>query len=708
MNFFLKASNNIVTTPFLRLLSYYLLGAIITVSFKHNFIISKHSFLLILLMVAISYLTRSQFKLYELLIFVFAIINTSYHLSIASNHYSNFLNYPNENKTVRAKFKENYFGKDKQFSTNSAQIEINEILLNKKWIKTKGKTLFIPKGEFKNNSYYKNTLLETQGTFYKLQPDNNYERSLIYKGYTHKFYFTKIIKQTPQSSNFLTRIQKKITQRITHNINENKQGLLVAMCLGFKNALSYHEKQSYKNSGIMHIFAVSGLHIGILFSILILFTKCLLIPTKLRYVIVPFILLIYVIIIGCPASAMRAWLMLSVWSLSYLFLRPSSGINNICIAAFIILVFNPLSYLQGGFQYSFLIVTLLVLANNYFKKLFVLLKEKKMWGGKPSYKNTIGIKFTQFILIMLVAWIASIPLNLHFSYQLIPNSFFINLLLGFVVWLILFFAFLKVFFINLFATPINFLLGFANDLSNTTNAELNISWGEISNLSFFLYYLLIILALWLPIYWRYRLVLVTFALIIIVYPRINYNAHIYCSIQGGELIPQITYLTNQKKAIIINAPNYISAVKTKKHIQKSGLKKASMVIFPNQTSQYQKGIKYLDLPQQVLSTPAFNKNTSLKKFYLNNNNWKKRWKWGNNFKESIKIKGKKDAATITFKRISDEMKISYKINFLQSIKIKYEFWRDNKLIKENSITHYRIDKDKQFIINLPKNFLPLL
>ena len=153
-----------------------------------------------------------------------------------------------------------------------------------------------------------------------------------------------------QSFNFVTNRIDSLD--LSPRANAMAHGIL----LGDKQYFTYSEIQAMRNAGMSHILAVSGLHIGILYLILFLTLNPLRWFGWLRThrVLVTVLLWIYVIIIGCPVSAIRAALMLSLASLSWILKRHTSGIRILLTTALIILLFDPHQLTEVGFQLSFL------------------------------------------------------------------------------------------------------------------------------------------------------------------------------------------------------------------------------------------------------------------------------------------------------------------------------------------------------------------
>jgi competence protein ComEC len=129
-----------------------------------------------------------------------------------------------------------------------------------------------------------------------------------------------------------------------------------AMVLGWKTALRDDVAEPFRHSGTMHVFAISGLHIGMIALILVTLTRVLQVPRAACILIVVPLLWFYTAATGWQSSAVRATVMMSIvvagWSLK----RPTDLLNSLAGAAVVILLWDPQQLFQAGFQLSFSVV----------------------------------------------------------------------------------------------------------------------------------------------------------------------------------------------------------------------------------------------------------------------------------------------------------------------------------------------------------------
>ena len=210
------------------------------------------------------------------------------------------------------------------------------------------------------------------------------------------------------------RCQQWLHQRYAAlGIRDHELGILSALTLGYREELDQRVQQSFSASGAMHILAVSGLHTGIVWG-LIVFLLTLgglikpLYEQRLWQTILTILTLIalwaYAFITGLSPSVMRSAWMVTIIEIGWLFHRKSVGINTLAAAAVMILLINPLALWSVSFQLSFAAVASLILVGGWLQQHVVL-------RGKV-------LQYLGGLLIMsFAAQIGTLPLTLHYFGQ---------------------------------------------------------------------------------------------------------------------------------------------------------------------------------------------------------------------------------------------------------------------------------------------------
>lgn len=151
-------------------------------------------------------------------------------------------------------------------------------------------------------------------------------------------------------------LRDKISEKIKLNIKDSDVSAVAnAIITGDKSGISRSIKVNFKNSGISHLLAVSGLHL----TLLVMYLGCFF--NKEKYVINRFVHPIFSIFIticamvvtGFGYSVIRAGIMLIICNIARLLGREKGNVNSLMIAAAIIILFNPYSVFDIGFELSF-------------------------------------------------------------------------------------------------------------------------------------------------------------------------------------------------------------------------------------------------------------------------------------------------------------------------------------------------------------------
>ncbi|OQY05758.1 MAG: hypothetical protein B6I20_00585 [Bacteroidetes bacterium 4572_117] len=199
------------------------------------------------------------------------------------------------------------------------------------------------------------------------------------------------------------------------NITGDEFAILAALTLGVKDYLSPEIMRTYSTSGAMHILAVSGLHVGIIYlllnSMLFFMRKNTLVKASKAVILIVFIWL-FALITGLSPSVTRASIMLSFIIVGNASGRRPSVYNSIAVSAFLILLFKPLAILHVGFQLSYLAVLAII----YFQpKIYRLLNPQ----------NVILDKIWALTAVSIAAQIGTFPISIYYFHKF-PSYFFIT------------------------------------------------------------------------------------------------------------------------------------------------------------------------------------------------------------------------------------------------------------------------------------------
>lgn len=178
-------------------------------------------------------------------------------------------------------------------------------------------------------------------------------------GSTSLFYIPEVIKT--QSLSVLSR----------HGVSEPALNIIKALMLGDRTGLDDDITQQFIKSGVIHVLAVSGLHVGIIY-LMLNFILSLFFSSRspLRFVLLTTGLIFYALVAGFSPSVSRAVLMFTILQVGNFIQREADNFNLLCASAFILLLINPMLLYHAGFWLSHLAVAGIFAFYNFFINIF--------------------------------------------------------------------------------------------------------------------------------------------------------------------------------------------------------------------------------------------------------------------------------------------------------------------------------------------------
>lgn len=206
--------------------------------------------------------------------------------------------------------------------------------------------------------------------------------------------------------------QQHIIQILKQYIPQAAQGIAEALLIGYKEDLDKDLVQAYSNTGVVHIIAISGLHLGVIYALLLLILKPF---TRFKWMqwIKPIILLIglwmFSWLSGASPSVLRSAVMFSCIIIGQSFNKQTSIYNNLAASAFLLLAYNPYYLWDAGFQLSYAAVFSIVVG---MKNIYHLIYIKNKWLDA----------IWKFNAVTLSAQLFTLPFVLYHFHQF-PNYF---------------------------------------------------------------------------------------------------------------------------------------------------------------------------------------------------------------------------------------------------------------------------------------------
>lgn len=219
---------------------------------------------------------------------------------------------------------------------------------------------------------------------------------------------------------FVFLFKNVLINAIDDYLKPSQSSMLKGMLFGDKSEMDKQTKEGFTDTGIAHVLAVSGLHVGFIAAGLIYILKVLKIKKWWAFFLTSFILVIYCLMCGATPSVIRATIMFCLVLMGKNINRNSDSLTNISIAALVILILNPFMLFNLGFQFSFLTTTSIVI-------LYPTMKDK-------IRGDNISGKTIDLFLITLSAQLGIMPLLMfHFNkFSLISfiSNIFLTPLIG--------------------------------------------------------------------------------------------------------------------------------------------------------------------------------------------------------------------------------------------------------------------------------------
>ncbi len=314
--------------------------------------------------------------------------------------------------------------KSKSFKANAS---ITHLLGHEKVIPVRGKIILyfkkdslLPRLEYGSQIIFKKPLQEIKNSG---NPGGlDYKRYSLFQGTTHQVYIKAEEFTLLPSTNkkwlhtFLDMTREKVLDILRTNIPGHRElGLAEALLIGYKDDLDKALVQSYSNTGVVHIIAISGLHLGLIYWLLLQLLKPLQRKkyTKwLRPVILVMGLWLFSLLAGAQPSILRSAIMFTCIVLGENLSKRTSIYNTLALSAFILLCWNPYWLWDVGFQLSYSAVLSIIIFMQPIYNLFYI-------------KIKLLDFFWKLNAVTIAAQILTLPVSIYHFHQF-PTHFLLT------------------------------------------------------------------------------------------------------------------------------------------------------------------------------------------------------------------------------------------------------------------------------------------
>jgi len=262
----------------------------------------------------------------------------------------------------------------------------------------------------KELNYYKNNLklgmkISISGTLNE-PGENTVRNTFNYKKYLyyHDMFFTcKIDKLeiVETKVNFLYKVKNYVIDRI--NKFEDTKSYLLTFVIGDKSLMDNEELSGYRANGVTHLFAISGMHIGLFSGFLLFILKKIKLSENLSYICTVLFIWFYAFLTGFTPSVLRAGVLFTLLSFNKIFYLEIKSLNCLLFGGSILLFFYPFLLKDLGFLYSFITTFGLMYSSS-------MLKKHKILGTS------------------LVAFLFSLPITINNFFEINFLSILINII----------------------------------------------------------------------------------------------------------------------------------------------------------------------------------------------------------------------------------------------------------------------------------------
>jgi competence protein ComEC len=254
----------------------------------------------------------------------------------------------------------------------------------------------------------------------------DYRRYCLFQGITHQAFLKNkefvVLKDRHLTilPSILFPIRRKvlfILRKYVHGAKE--QGLAEALLIGYKDDLDKNLVQSYTNTGVVHVIAISGLHLGLIYWLLVrLFAP--LRKKKISKWMSPIMIIaglwLFSFIAGAQPSVLRSAVMFTCIVLAESFSRKTSIYNSLAFSAFVLLCVNPFWLWDIGFQLSYSAVLSIVIFMKPVYSCFYI-------------KNKIFDSIWKLNAVSIAAQLLTTPFSLYHFHQF-PTYFILSNLIA--------------------------------------------------------------------------------------------------------------------------------------------------------------------------------------------------------------------------------------------------------------------------------------
>lgn len=242
--------------------------------------------------------------------------------------------------------------------------------------------------------------------------------------------------------------REELGLRLVRGIRDGDDArLLLALGLGLAEFIPTELRQEQVASGTVHVFAISGMHVGMVALMLAFLLKWTGVPLRWRWLLTGFLSGVYVILTGAAPSGVRALVMTLLVLYANMRWRMPSYLNTIGLAGCAALLVNPRVIGNVGFVYSYATVALLIWLAPVLARWMKVISEREKWIPRKSRRRR-AMNLLRWcasgLVVSTIAWIGSSGISFRINGRASLAAPLVNIPLGTMVYLTLMLCPLKI------------------------------------------------------------------------------------------------------------------------------------------------------------------------------------------------------------------------------------------------------------------------
>lgn len=215
----------------------------------------------------------------------------------------------------------------------------------------------------------------------------------------------------------LYRMRRRSAELLSAGIEDfpEQYSILKALVLGYRRGVSFETRERFVETGTLHVFAISGLHVGIACGFAVFVLRSLRIRPSWWFAILAIVLGGYTIMTGASSSAVRACMMALVFYAGALIGRKPDLLCAIAFSALVLVCIDPAYLHSQGFILSFAVAAgICLLGAAMIRRADLLWAADPLLQSKAAPRHVLARWLSGTVCVSLSAWLVSAPLMLSF------------------------------------------------------------------------------------------------------------------------------------------------------------------------------------------------------------------------------------------------------------------------------------------------------